>query len=220
MLYWETYNEYNETWTPDEYTKVYTVVTPWYWVTDPTVSFQEKFPDLMWTYDWDGQTVVWSDMDNARYNDWDYATGTWWSSGWAKKTKWLLAYNYWFTLPSTALIDWVELKVYRKSAWLGTSISDNLVTLTTNWTVIGTNKAVWTEWWDFSSPRTLVTYWWPTDTWGLSLTQAIVNSTNFGAIFSANVYGGFSNASIAIVDYMELKVYYKLAPTRVPPVLS
>lgn len=103
-------------------------------------------------------------------------------------------------------VDGVELEVsvtgYDASS---KEIQDSLVKLITGTVPSGTNKARNTQIGD-SAIETIV-YGGPTDTWGLTLNPATVQSTDFGAALQYYSAGG-SGPALASVYRVRVKVYY------------
>ncbi len=113
--------------------------------------------------------------------------------------------QYGFAIPADAAITGIEVSINRMSRLRNPSISDNEVRLVKGGAVVGDNKAIDLPW-----PTTLATavYGGPADLWGTTWTPAEVNSTNFGVALSARRDNNGNNDRIAVVDTMQVTVYY------------
>ena len=110
--------------------------------------------------------------------------------------------DYGFAIPADAAITGIEVMVNRMA---NTSVLDNEVRLIKAGTPEGDNKANGILW-----PATLgsVTYGSPTDLWGTTWTPAQINSANFGAAISALRTNNGNNVRNAVVDTIQITVYY------------
>ena len=117
-------------------------------------------------------------------------------------SNYLQATDYGFAIPTDADITGIEVMVNRMAE---TSVVDNEVRLVMAGTPIGDNKANSALW-----PATLgsVTYGSPTDLWGTTWTPAEINSANFGAAISAVRSNNGNNLRNAVVDTIQITVYY------------
>jgi hypothetical protein len=113
--------------------------------------------------------------------------------------------QYGFSIPDGVPIWGIEVQVNRQVDDHNAGIMDNEVRLVKEGAIVGENRAlpdVWTV--DF----TLVTYGGPTDLWGVSWTAAEINSPDFGVALSAYRSNNGSNLRQAVVDSMQVIVYY------------
>jgi hypothetical protein len=128
-------------------------------------------------------------------------------------TGYLKMTNFGFTtsdIPSGSTIDGVEFQLEKKRA--NGQVYDYFVKITTDSsTPTGTDQAVGTLW---STAYTETTYGGSSNTWGVSLTDSQVRSSNFGIIIQAyfNAYSGINFAYIhtgingSIIT--QLRIYY------------
>ncbi|OGY90712.1 MAG: hypothetical protein A3B31_02620 [Candidatus Komeilibacteria bacterium RIFCSPLOWO2_01_FULL_53_11] len=148
-------------------------------------------------------SIAWSSVDNIKADDSSVAvailTATNAESHYAKGT------NFSFSIPTTATINGVVLEVEKKvgTCTVGTSISDNSVRLVKNGSVSGDDKQQGTAW---PTSLTYATYGGAADLWGLSLTPADINLTNFGAVIQAMAVPAATCR--ANIDAMRITVYY------------
>jgi len=129
-------------------------------------------------------------------------------------THYLNATNFGFTIPDGARIDGVVVVYEMSKTTTLIGPYENTARLIIGGALKNTNKA------DATTPGEwtgLKTYGSSTDTWGESLTSAIVNASDFGtgaragqASLGANVI-----ASTASVDVISITVYYTIIP---PPI--
>lgn len=110
-----------------------------------------------------------------------------------------------FSIPAGATIDGVEVTIERASGF-GSTILDTTVKLVVGGVVSGDNKVEFASW---PATMTAQVYGGPADLWGLSLTPADVNASNFGAVLTAE---GATALDTGSVDYMSVTIYYT-APT-------
>lgn len=120
-----------------------------------------------------------------------------------------------FNIPSNATIDGVVVEIERRSI-IANSGKDYRVQLIngtspTDAFLIGTNKAVPATIWPTTA--TIATYGGANDTWGATLTPAIINTNNFGVTLSAQA--NIANADIG-VDFIRVTVYYTEPLTATP----
>ena len=76
---------------------------------------------------------------------------------------------------------------------------------------MGDNKASGTAWPMYPAADSIVVYGGETDTWGLSLTQAQILGSSFGAGVRATK--GASLSCRPYVDMIQMKIYYELKPS-------
>lgn len=128
-------------------------------------------------------------------------------------TDYLTATGFGFTIPSNATICGVTVNVVRQrqDLLLGL-ITDNSVKLVSNGSIGGTEHASGSSW---STSVQTVTYGGNADTWGLTLTPAIVNNANFGVGVSAKLTGGPLIALLLVggIDYISMSITYSMPST-------
>jgi hypothetical protein len=143
---------------------------------------------------------VWNDPGNITADDGNMA---WWAaaSGGAGSDL-LRATNFGFNIPSNAVIDGVLVSIdlgFRSGEYVAT------VQLRTN-AATSNNKAT------FGSMQ--ASYGGVTDLWGMTLTPAIVNGSDFGfQIDSNDVSGGDAQVNI---DYIQITIYWHYDATVAP----
>ena len=161
----------------------------------------------------------WTTPDNVKANDGSNAswTGPKFDGNDPETGPELRTTNYGFSIPTSAIITGVELKIEGYSdpnrpgevAYLTESGSPALLGTqkTDDWTDMPTQSG---------SPLGAGThiYGSSTDLWGASLTPTIVNSSNFGWHFM--IYDSLAPLQMN-VDYMQMRVHYNLAAT--PPII-
>jgi hypothetical protein len=155
--------------------------------------------------------------NNALAADNVYATATAILAVLSGPTQNLTLTNFGFSVPSNASICGVVAVVKKKAANVNalSTVADNSVKLVKAGVVGGNNKALVGNW---TTTNTAFTYGGDADLWGLALTPADVNASNFGIAFSANISGTISLIPSAQIDNIQLTVYYTLS--ALPVVLS
>ena len=153
-------------------------------------------------------TVAWTNPTNAvGITNQTYATATGLDN---TSSHYLYVTNYGFAIPTNATINGVVVSPTRKCSNAGNASRDTNVFLVVN-SVIGTvNRATTTQ---YTTSDVTEDHGSPTDTWGVVLTPAIVNSPRFGAAFASYkiAAGGAINIT---VDAIKITVYYTLPSTR------
>ncbi|MFI5405082.1 MAG: LamG domain-containing protein [Nitrososphaerales archaeon] len=144
-----------------------------------------------------GGAIAWSDVDNARVQDGSYATTTLLIT---QTSTFLKASNFTWGIPANATINGVKVEVIRKASVLS-AINDNSVRLVLPNGTTGTDRSNISTW---ETTDGLAVYGNATDLWGLPLTFALMNDTNFGFLFS--VVG--AGAGTASVDSINMTVFY------------
>lgn len=143
-------------------------------------------------------TVVWTNPDRAKTQDGSKASA---ALGSAAVSHYLKVTNFGFSVPATATVKGIS--VYVNCTADGSNVVDNSVKLVVNGVVSGEDKA------SGGSVTAGRTFGSATDTWGNSFTPAIVNASNFGAVFSLKN----THASVALngyVDSIQITVYYEV----------
>jgi len=111
-----------------------------------------------------------------------------------------------FAIPANATIDGVIARIRRAQTLGGVSqTNDYAIQLIVAGSISGNNKATGTNW-PLSSAYADADYGGASDKWGLALTPAIVNASNFGLSIMAQ--GGASTIGQALVDVAWLQVFY------------
>jgi hypothetical protein len=112
--------------------------------------------------------------------------------------------NYGFSIPNTAVICGIEVRVERGEGGLLANVTDNSVLIVKGGTITGNEHALAGGW---GGADAVATYGSSSDTWGLSWTPADVNASNFGLAFSANL-GGVAVLPSARIDQIRIRVWY------------
>jgi hypothetical protein len=120
--------------------------------------------------------------------------------------------QYGFALPPDASIVGIEVTVNRMASNNNPAISDNAVRLVKGGIPVGANRALADSW---STSLATAAYGGPTDLWGETWTAADINSDTFGVALSAIRDNNGNNNRIAIVDSMQISVYYVYTTTTV-----
>jgi hypothetical protein len=151
---------------------------------------------------------AWANPGNIAADDGSYASANYSSGG---GTEYLQGTNYGFSIPSDATINGITMEVERKYSGPNAGV-DSVVRIIKGGVVSGNNKAnTGTAW---TTSDVVVTYGSASDLWGLALTPADVNASNFGLAFVADTFAGLSGT--ANIDYIRITVTYTPA-APVPP---
>ncbi|MHC4977180.1 MAG: hypothetical protein ACYTF7_11330 [Planctomycetota bacterium] len=147
----------------------------------------------------------WSNPGNITGDDFSNASTSHGSGG--KTSDWLEADQFGFALPAGATIDGIEVQA---DWWYNDSIASYEIQLVENSTLLGTAKT--TPSLPASQSRT--TWGGASDTWGASLTEAIVESASFGVRMRQTTSGG--GAKLFENDYVQMNVHYTEAASGAP----
>ncbi len=142
---------------------------------------------------------VWSNPQGAHYSDNVYATC---SIGNMPPyiTNYLKATGFGFSIPTTASICGIEVKVERSSS-NPVPVHDYLIRVVKNNTVTGTNYASNLNW---GLTDSVVTYGSNSNLWGTTWTPADINDSTFGAaVIASSLF-----PSNPRVDQITIKVFY------------
>lgn len=154
-------------------------------------------------------TFLWTQPQNAQTLDGVYSTISQTVGVLATvRSNYLVAQGFGFNIPAGATICGVTVQVHRiRLDLLLGDITDNSVKLLSGGSIAGINHASATSW---STTEQTVTYGGASDTWGLSLTPAIVNNANFGVGVSATMTGGPLLALLLQggIDYISIAITY------------
>lgn len=153
-------------------------------------------------------TVVWSSPGNAAgITNGTYATATGLDN---TSSQYLFATNYGFSIPVNATIDGVVVSPTRKCSNAGNLSRDTNVFLIVNGVIGTANRATATA---YTTSDITEDHGGSTDKWGAALTPAIVNSSNFGTVFSSYKISAGGGVNIT-VDAIRITVYYTEATRR------
>ncbi len=111
--------------------------------------------------------------------------------------------NFSFSIPAGSTIDGIVVEIERQKTGSGVAV-DNIVKLIKGGTIQGDNKASGSS---YPSSDAYATYGGATDMWGLSLSEADVESSGLGVALSVKN----THASFAVspkIDHFRITVYY------------
>lgn len=154
-----------------------------------------------------GGNQVWSNPGNVSSVNATNATVGF--PGGGDGSNYLFAKNFGFSIPSTAVIEGIQVEYLRKG--INAACGSVKLTKASN-TPVGAELAdYFNDFW----PSSLgwFTYGGATELWGTTWTPAEINSTNFGVgISSYNTHGGGSGE----IDAIRITVWWRTAPADVP----
>lgn len=143
-------------------------------------------------------SVAWTSPSSAATQNDLYAAA---SSFSGQSTHYLKATNFGFSIPSTAVILGVTVEIEKISS---ASVQDAAVKLVKGGVVVGndhSDAALWLT----SDTNTYDVYGGVSDMWGIALSPADVNASNFGVVLEALI-----NLGTAQVDHIRITVTYQL----------
>lgn len=152
-------------------------------------------------------TEVWQSPDNITLAGSPYATATLYHEH--LQSNYLQGTNYNFAIPPDATITGIEVEINRKSDSRNPNVVDTEVRLVKGGQIAGDNRALPDDW---PTTLTVATYGGPTDLWGLSWLPADINSIDFGVVLAAHRDNNGNNQRQALVDSMQITVYYEVSP--------
>lgn len=129
----------------------------------------------------------------------------------ADTSHYMISEDYNFNIPSGATIQGVEVTVIKSAANVFGffNVRDETISLVLDSNLFGSNKANTSNW---TLLDQVVTYGGPADTWGLTLTPAIINDPTFGVSVSAQFDGLLATVGSATLDafvgYISMEVSY------------
>lgn len=145
-------------------------------------------------------TVAWVSPGNAGVSDNAYATVTLPNPN--DSSHYLKATNFGFAVPASASITGVKVE-FEKSSPAGVPIIDSLIKLVKGGVIGGNGKVISLNW---PTTDTYSAYGHSADLWGLSLTPADVNASNFGVVIQARNNG--TGSVTGQIDHVRITVYY------------
>lgn len=148
---------------------------------------------------------VWTTPQNVYAADTLYASGN--ITGAGQVTNWLYSAGYGFNLPSTAVIEGIYVEFLRYGGLAATG----QVSTMKGFALSGTPKSGTDNW---PGTPAYVGYGGPTDLWGQTWTPTDINNSGFG--FALQAYNTHGGGGTALVDVMQITVYWHTAPTDVP----
>lgn len=154
-----------------------------------------------------GSHGAWTNPTNVEVVDGVYASGN--ISGAGSSTNNLLTSGYGFSLPSTAVIDGIQMDFLR----YGLACETQTVQIIKGGALAGSSKTGTDTWPTTSGAIAWETYGGATDLWGASWLYSDINNSGFGVALSAlDTSGGGS----AFIDAVRITVYWHSAPTTIP----
>ena len=118
--------------------------------------------------------------------------------------------QYGFAIPTEASITGIEVNINHMSSSRNPNVIDNVVSLVKAGTIVGDNKASAVQW---PTTLTIATYGNPTDLWGTTWTPTDINSPDFGVALAAFRDNNGNNSRDAIIDTLQITVYYEFSTT-------
>jgi hypothetical protein len=148
-------------------------------------------------------TVAWQNPGEIVNPGLPYATAT--LTQGSLYSNYLQGTDYGFNIPDAAPIMGIEVQVNHRVDDHNAGIMDNEVRLVKEGAIVGENRAIPEPW---PVAFTLATYGGPSDLWGTAWTPAEINSPDFGVALAAFRSNNGSNLRQAVVDSMQVTVYY------------
>jgi len=158
------------------------------------------------------QNYSWTNGSNAVSSNNQYATSDITNSG--HETDYLKVKGFGFSIPVGSTINGITVNVEKKQSCIESHLSctsdvtDNIVRLVKNDSIIGTNKANTAPW---GTSDAITTYGGIADLWGTTWSVSDINNSNFGIDFSAQRTSGGDRR--VYVDHITITVTYTPAPT-------
>lgn len=158
--------------------------------------------------------IAWSSSGSASASDDSYASA---EMGMGQDSYYLKATNFSFSIPNDATIDGIKAEFEGHSE--AGSIVSSSVRLVKGGVISGNDKgsingSYWSDGSEIGAEADeYVVFGGATDLWGLTLTPADINASNFGFTLQALCDDGFF--CYAAVDHMRITVYYSTAGSSV-----
>jgi hypothetical protein len=159
-----------------------------------------------------GTSINWSQPNRSigsdnLYSNASFATGD--------ITKYLLDKEFSFNVPASANITGITVYIERYKQAEAANIRDYSIRLQMNGVTVGTEHATDAAW---SATEGIVVFGGSSDSWGLTLTAADVNSSTFGVLTSAYIpAGGSSTVYDAYVDNVEVVINFQMTTNTCGP---
>lgn len=147
-----------------------------------------------------GTNNSWSNPTNVTNSDDAYAVA---SVDDGESSDYLTVTNFGFAISSGVVIDGIEVTVEKKGQ--SSKIKDASVMLIVGGVITGDDKATTPSW---SGSDFHDTYGSSSDMWGLSLTDADINSSNFGIAFALAKSSNGGGAKQGSVDNIQITIHY------------
>lgn len=176
------------------------------------MSFLLKYPTSTTTPNSTGSNGNWANPANIFADDGVNATTAYLLDGGGSKVglALLVARGFGYSLPSTAIIDGIQLE-YKVSAANRWSEANSGIRLRKAGVSAGNNKAG-----TGSTTSGVWTYGGPTDLWGTTWTAADINNTDFGANLDFDAVTSSPADYVMQIDYVRITVYYHIGGTTTP----
>lgn len=175
--------------------------------------FQTKTPRLLTSSPLGDESVFWDNIDAAKVasanNVFQSTDPSFGNIG--EYSDWLFSNDFGFTVPSSATIDLIEVKILRKARG-GVGIRDNRLRLTSGGFLVGTDYAATSI--DWPSGRALAVYdgnFGDDPLWGTTWTPAQINDPLFGfGLVVMKIGGIITGVDFADIDRIEVTVTYTM----------
>lgn len=153
-------------------------------------------------------TLTWVSPTNIQADDTNMASV--FGNGGAL-THYLKGANFGFSIPTNATINGITLEISRYASQNGALryAWDNTVSLVIGGTVTGNNKAATSTKWP--TTETPASYGGVSDLWGTTPAYSDINSSSFGIVMCANIYG--ASGATVYVDTYKVTITYTEAGT-------
>lgn len=165
-----------------------------------------------------GGTQSWTNAARVETSDDSYATSALSDD---EASKYLKVTNFAFTIPSAAVIKGVvvdaERKVSKDESDGFSPVKDAAVRLVKGGIIGSTDRSAATS---YPKSDAYESHGDQSDLWGLVLTPADVNASNFGAAFAAKKYGADGGNVTVSVDHIRITVYYNNPPVSNNSIVS
>lgn len=150
-----------------------------------------------------GGVLSWTNTANASASD-NTRVNTVFAGGFGTRlTHYLKATNFGFSIPASSTITGVIVEI-EKIDWNSAGATDSVIKLVKGGVVSGDNKSAGASW---PYADAYSTYGGASDAWGLSMTDADVNASDFGVVLSADVAASKGNRDVRI-DHIRITVHY------------
>lgn len=150
-----------------------------------------------------GSITQWNNLSNAISSNDVYTTPNSNLPNSGNHTDYLKITNFQFTIPPSSVITGISVGIERSDA--NGKSKDYKLQLIIAGIIASTNKSKSSAW---GGNDAIETYGGSNDLWGFSLTEADINSINFGFAFSAQRTGGGPQPTLAKVDEVFITVFY------------
>ncbi len=143
---------------------------------------------------------MWNNPQRASVENGSYAT-TFLTINTASASHYLKATGFALSVPENAIINGVKVQILKSNSCV--CMKDHRIRLVKKGNIDGEDRANTSVW---PNPDAYIAHGGASDLWGLSLTPADVNASNFGVAISAR--NTLTGASAAGIDNIKITVYY------------